>query len=327
MSKLNVAGSALVYSTYLGGSGTDSAVIAVDASGNAYVTGFTTSTDFPTANPLQAAYGGGPYDAFVAKVNGPGSALVYSTYLGGSDVDWSERIAVDASGNAYVTGYTYSTNFPTANPLQAASGGGYDAFVAKLNAAGSALVYSTYLGGLGDERGYDIAVDASGNAYVTGSTTSTNFPTANPLQAANGGGTDAFVARLFESNASNFFTVTPCRVADTRNPVGPSGGPALAANTIRSFPVTGVCGIPSTATAIALIVTVVGETDFGDLRLYPAGSPAPISSAINFAVQKVRATNAIIGLGSGGQITVQCDMPPSSTGQTHFLFDVTGYFQ
>jgi hypothetical protein len=116
-------------------------------------------------------------------------------------------------------------------------------------------------------------------------------------------------------------------VADTRNPVGPSGGPALGANTIRSFPVTGICGIPSTATAVALNVTVVDETDFGDLRLYPAGSPAPSSSTINFAVQKVRANNAIIPLGSGGQIAVQCDMPSVSTGQTHFVFDVTGYFQ
>ncbi len=313
--------------------------------------GITSSTDFPTANPFQAAYGGGTWDAFVAKVNAAGSALVYSTYLGGLGEDRDGGIAVDASGNAYVTGSTQSANFPTANPLQAALSGIGDAFVAKLNASGSALAYSTYLGGsdfdqgaklnasgsalaystyLGGsdfDQGHDIAVNASGDAYVIGDTFSTNFPTANPLQAANGGNLDVFVARIFDSNASNFFTVTPCRVADTRNSVGPSGGPALGANTIRSFPVTGICGIPSTATAIALIVTVVGETDFGDLRLYPAGSPAPISSAINFAVQKVRASNAIIALGSGGQIAVQCDMTPGSTGQTHFLFDVTGYFQ
>ncbi len=90
---------------------------------------------------------------------------------------------------------------------------------------------------------------------------------------------------------------------------------------------TGICAIPSTATAVALNVTVVDETDLGDLRLYPAGSPAPSSSTINFAVGKVRANNAIIPLGSGGRITVQCDMPPASTGQTQFLFDATGYFQ
>ena len=90
---------------------------------------------------------------------------------------------------------------------------------------------------------------------------------------------------------------------------------------------TGICGIPSPATAVAINVTVVGETDLGDLRLYPAGSAAPSSSTINFAVGKVRANNAIVPLGLGGQVSVRCDMPPASTGHTHFLFDVTGYFQ
>jgi len=110
---------------------------------------------------------------------------------------------VDSSGNAYVTGSTASTNFPTANPLQPANGGGYDAFVAKLDAAGSTLLYSTYLGGSQEEESYSIAVDSSGNAaYVTGSTLSTNFPTANPLQPANGGNADAFVAKLAGLSAS-----------------------------------------------------------------------------------------------------------------------------
>jgi hypothetical protein len=128
-------------------------------------------------------------------------------------------------------------------------------------------------------------------------------------------------------SGGKFYSLTPCRVADTRNAVGPSGGPALAANTSRSFPATGICGIPSDATAIAVNVTVVDETDLGDLRLSPAGGSLPSSSTINFAVNKVRANNAIIGLGTGGQITVQCDMPPASTGSTNFLFDVTGYFK
>jgi hypothetical protein len=202
VTKLNAAGSALVYSTYLGGSNTDSgAGIAVDSSGNAYVTGETSSTDFPTANPLQATYEGNG-DAFVAKLNPAGSALVYSTYLGGSGGDQGNGIAVDSSSNAYVTGLTDSSDFPTVNPLQATDHA-YpysNAFVAKLNAAGSALVYSTYLGGSGedyDSGGVGIAVDSSGDAYVTGGTTSTDFPTANPLQATYGGGLyDAFVAKL-----------------------------------------------------------------------------------------------------------------------------------
>ena len=189
----------LSYSTYLGGSRSDAGFgIAVDASGNAYVTGFTGSTDFPTASPLQPAFGGGPSfgDAFVTKVSASGNALVYSTYLGGSDDEFGEHIAVDASGNAYVTGLTDSTNFPTASPFQAAFGGNRDAFVTKLNAAGNTLVYSTYLGGSADDDSRGIAVDAAGNAYLAGFTGSPNFPTASPIQPANAGGTDAFVTKL-----------------------------------------------------------------------------------------------------------------------------------
>ena len=196
--KLNASGSTLVYATYLGGSGQDKgAGIAVDGSGNAYVTGYTVSTDFPTtAGALQTTYGGNN-DAFVSKLNASGSALVYSTYLGGSANDYGYGIAVDSSGNAYVVGSTASTNFPTTTgALQATNGGNNDAFVSKLNASGSALVYSTYLGGSGDDYGSGIAVDSSGNAYVSGYTNSTNFPTVLPEQAANSGSNDAFVAKF-----------------------------------------------------------------------------------------------------------------------------------
>jgi len=178
VTKINPAGSALVYSTYLGGSGQEIGYgIAVDSVGNAYVTGYTTSSDFPAMNPLQPANGGSG-DAFVAKINPAGSALVYSTYLGGSQVEQGHGIAVDSAGNAYVTGYTSSTDFPTMNPLQPSYGGDYyDAFVAKINPVGSAFVYSTYLGGSQQDNGSGIAVDSAGNAYVTGGTNSTNFPT------------------------------------------------------------------------------------------------------------------------------------------------------
>jgi hypothetical protein len=178
----------------------------VDSSGNAYVTGSTHSTNFPTANPLQASKGDRG-DAFVTKLNATGSAVVYSTYLGGNGSDIGLGIAVDSSGNAYVTGLTDSTNFPTANPLQASNGGGLDAFVATLNAAGSALVYSTYLGGSGTDGGRGVAVDSLGNAYVTGSTRSTNFPTANPLQASNGGDFDAFMTKIISASPAELITV------------------------------------------------------------------------------------------------------------------------
>ncbi len=198
----------LIYSTYLGGSAQDYAFgIAVGASGNAYVVGCTYSTNFPTLNQYQTDPGDLHTDAYVAKIDttqsGPAS-LVYSTYLGGSSDDglWNNTqagIAVDGSGNAYVTGWTDSTNFPTLNPYQTDQGL-RDAFAAKLDTTknGTAsLVYSTYLGGNNDDQGYGIAVDGSGNAYLTGTTYSTNFPTLNQYQTEPGDGNcDAFVTKL-----------------------------------------------------------------------------------------------------------------------------------
>jgi hypothetical protein len=121
-----------------------------------------------------------------------------------------------------------------------------------------------------------------------------------------------------------YYTVTPCRIADTRNPNGPSGGPALAANTTRTFPVSSLCGIPASATAVAVNLAVFIPSNDGDLRVYPAGASVPLASAINFRPGVVRANNAIVPLGAGGMISVQCDMP---SGATNFFFDVFGYFQ
>jgi hypothetical protein len=137
---------------------------------NAYITGVTYSIDFPTtAGTFQTGFGGGLLHAFISKLNSTGSALVYSTYLGGSNNDGGTGIAVDSPGSAYVTGQTDSSNFPTtAGAFQTTFGGGIDAFVSKLSSTGSALVYSTYLGGSSSDGGFGIAPDSVGNAYVTG---------------------------------------------------------------------------------------------------------------------------------------------------------------
>ncbi len=141
MTKINATGSARVYSTYLGGGGVDEGKgIAVDSQGNVYVTGSAGSFDFPMTGAIQGTWGGSG-DAFLTKLNATGSALVYSTYLGGNGIDYGTAIALDPAGNAYVVGVTFSTNFPTVNPFQAAKGAQQDAFVAKINPGGTAWVY------------------------------------------------------------------------------------------------------------------------------------------------------------------------------------------
>ncbi len=200
VTKLNSAGNALVYSTYLGGRNADMCWdIALDSAGNAYITGHTTSNDFPTKGAYQATYQGGT-DAFVTKLNSTGDSLVYSTYLGGSDSEIGFGIAVDGSGNAYVAGRTYSTDFPTQGEYQS-NQGDLDAFVTKLNDSGNALVYSTYLGGTATEVIFSIALDSSGNAYVTGLTNSTDFPTEGEYQTYQGD-YDAFVTKLNSSGTA-----------------------------------------------------------------------------------------------------------------------------
>ena len=232
VTKINAAGTALVYSTYLGGSGgKNGSGIAVDAAGAAYVTGTTGSTDFTAGCTARCTVLNGTLnrggtnrfavDAFVTKLNATGTALVYSTYLGGSGSDAGYGIAVDAAGAAYVTGTTSSTDFTAGctapcTVLEGTFGGVQDAFVTKINAAGTALVYSTYLGGSNDDVGLGIAVHAAGaarcgrgrssrcsrsTAYVTGITWSTDFTAGctapcTLLDASLGGFDNAFVAKI-----------------------------------------------------------------------------------------------------------------------------------
>ena len=186
ITKLNAAGSALVYSARFGGNLDDfGRGIALDSAGNAYITGWTVCRSaictFPTVNAFQPNYAGGNNDAFVTKINSSGSSLVYSTYLGGGKIingteDWGQGIAVDGAGSAYVTGYTFSPDFPVTAGAFDTTRAGLDAFVTKFTPDGASLVYSTFLGGAGHEQGQGIAVDANGNAYVTGLTESSDNP-------------------------------------------------------------------------------------------------------------------------------------------------------
>lgn len=202
VAKLSASG-AVQYCTYLGGTAGDhGSQIAVGADRSVFVKGLTESTDFPTLNGFQSAFGGGPTDAYITKLNPSGSAIVFSTYLGGSDRDddWSDfwgGIALDQAGNVYASGKTASSDFPTMDPVQGTYGGGvYDAFISILGASGSALVFSTYLGGSDNDVCQGIAVDPSGRAHVVGTTRSSNFPTVIPLQGAKAGIYDAFVTKL-----------------------------------------------------------------------------------------------------------------------------------
>ncbi len=195
VTKLNPRGSALLYSTFLGGSGVDVGTGIAVSGGNAHVVGFTESADFPTQRPFQATSRGGR-EVFVTKLNSFGSGLLYSSFLGGTGNDVAARVAVDGLGNAHVVGTTDSSDFPTAVPVQATRGGDEDAFVTKVNATGTRLIYSTYLGGSNADRGADVVVDLTGVAHVVGTTQSADFPTAHPLQAALNGSSDVFVVRI-----------------------------------------------------------------------------------------------------------------------------------
>jgi len=188
------------FATYLGGSGQDDGnAIAVDGADNAYITGDTASTDFPTVTGDYRTSNGGGLDVFVTKISPDGQTLLYSTYVGGSGGDIGSAIAVDALGDAFVAGQTASSaDFPhTTGAFQTIfGGGGTDAFVFELNPSGSGLTYSTYLGGTGDDAAAGIAVDNSGNTYIVGSTTSTNFPTHNAKQSSIVGQSNGFVTKL-----------------------------------------------------------------------------------------------------------------------------------
>ncbi len=258
--KLSADGSSLLYSTYLGGSDSEyGRSIAIDASGCAYVTGDTQSTDFPkTPGAYDTDYNSGIYDAFAAKLSADGSTLAYATYLGGSLDESGCGIAIDDTGCAYLTGFTRSSSFPTTTGAWDTSHNGeFDAYVAKLNPEGSALCYSTFLGGGATEYGRSITVDAVGCAYVTGQTSSANFPTT--IEAADGayiGGTyDGYFAKLrVDGSRLVYSTYIGGSNADD--------GCAIASNAARQIFITGnTQSSDFPITAGAYNSTLIGTSD------------------------------------------------------------------
>jgi hypothetical protein len=204
--KLSPTGDSLLYSTFVGGSDWDQgASIAVDSSGNAYVAGETESSDFPTVNAYDDSHNGS-YDCFVFKLSSTGDSLLYSTFVGGSSYDHGASIAVDSSGSAYVTGYTDSSDFPAVNAYDSSHDSYSDCFVFKLSATGDSLLYSTFVGGSHNDHGASIAVDSSGNAYVTGQTSSSDFPTVNAYDSSQNGYGDCFVFSLSATGDSLLYS-------------------------------------------------------------------------------------------------------------------------
>jgi len=242
VSKLSADGSSLIYSTYLGGGSFDSGrAIAIDSSGAAYVTGVTWSADFPTTpGVLQTTYAG-QGDVFVAKLN-PSGGLVFATYIGGAGADTATSIALDSARNAYVAGYTSSLNFPMSHAYQPTFRGGWqDAFVFALNTNGSSSIYSTYIGGSGNEVAQGVAVTPAGEAFIVGSTDSSDFPTASPIQSSNAGELDAFVVKLTASGGLAYATYFGGRSSDYGNAIAvdSSGVAYITGTTVSSdFPVT-----------------------------------------------------------------------------------------
>jgi hypothetical protein len=240
VTKLDPTGSVLLSSAFIGGNGADEARgLAIDMDGNVYLSGVTRSTNFPTVGAIQAALNGDS-DAFVLKFSTSGGGLLFSTYLGGAGLDEGNGVAIDAGASVYVTGTTRSTDFPTVFPRQSAAAGATDSFVARLNAAGSALIYSSYLGGAATDTAFGITADAAGNVTVVGTTNSGDFPLQNARQSTNGGLFDAFVTKLNPGGALIYSTYHGGDAIDSAQAVTlDSLGQALVAGTTASgnFPV------------------------------------------------------------------------------------------
>ena len=424
VAKVAPNGSGLVYAGYIGGDLLDvGRGIAVDGAGNAYVAGVTSSTQdtFPETGGPDLVFNGGS-DAFVARVTADGSSLGYAGYIGGLGDDTGAGIAVDSSGNAYVTGDTSSQakTFPEIVGPDLEPNGQADAFVAKVDETevltptpiltATATPTNTRTTTPTNTRTNTPTNTPTWTPTTTPTNTRTNTPTNTPTLTPTTTPTTtpppptATPTRTSTPTAvpgtstptplvptatptrtpsqtptatptttpsstptrtptpvpgtptatptrtstptptrtptttpsvtptltpvgvpgATFYTLTPCRIADTRLPNGPQGGPALIAGASRNFPVGGICGVSPTAKSVAVNVTVVNATAIGNLTLYPAGTSPPLASTLNYRASTARANNAVVPLGTSGAISVLCSMP---SGTADFILDVTGYFE
>ena len=337
VTEFNANGSALLYSTFLGGSDADfPSGMALDASGNIYVTGYTYSNDFPvTAGAFQTTCKGGNCggqlsDAFLSKLNSTGSALVYSTYIGGSGYDGGGSIAVDGAGNAYVVGQTISNDFPVTpgafqshcNTCTLTNYSG-DAFVFEMNPSGSALLYSTYLGGSGEDAGTGISIDTSGNIYAVGVAYSTDFPTTvGALQpTASSATVGGFVAKFaFGSTQTGpAATVTPTNLNFGSLVIGTesgsktitlsnNGGAALA---ISSIDVTGTNSSDFNQTNNCGTSVAAGTSCTIDVTFTPAASGMR-SASVTITDNAANSPQSVSLTGTGAAGTTLATLSPTS---------------
>ncbi|MEO5803235.1 MAG: SBBP repeat-containing protein [Verrucomicrobiota bacterium] len=318
--------SSWIYASALGNSPDERATgIALDSSGNAYLTGEIVTyedpginLDFPTVNPFQPSYGGGYSDVFVAKVGSAGNTLLFSTYLGGNEDEYGFGITVDGSANVYLTGQTSSTNFPILNAMQPViSGEGgfftYDAFVTKLNSAGTSLLYSTFFGGELVERAFGIAVDANGYVYIAGQTSSENLPVTDGASQTNygGGPNDAFVAKFNPAVSGSAALVFSSYFGGS----GDEAAICIAVGTNQNFY---IAGLTDSSTNFPITVGVVqpgygaGDSDGfiakfsspSDLSLSQTVSPNPVTVGSN-VTYTIKVNNNSLDTFSGVTMTNQ----------------------
>lgn len=314
---------ALSYCTFLGGTGDDRALaIAVTAAGNAVIAGSTHSSDMPTVKPIQSALRGS-MDAFIAEFDAAGKSLIFATYIGGFGADAAGGVAVDSSGSVYVAGYTSSTDFPVANAFQTSQRGQQNAFALKLNPTSATLLYSTYLGGSSYDAATAIAIDSAGDAFVTGYTRSSNFPTVSPFQASNRGQQSAFVAELAATGKTLVYSSYLGGSGGTM--LTPELGAGIAVDSSGAAYVAGVTSSSDFPVVSASQPTFGGSVDAFVAKVHPGGSGLAYSTYLGGSG---RDWGAAIAVDSSGQAfvcgyTSSEDFPSASAvqGANAGLFD------